>query len=466
MTERWWRFAWAWTIGALLITGLACSNNPDPPGPEPCKPAPNVEGRADWTGTDQLLVSWPDMPGVVVGGGDEACVLKRRVVVQMKEVREVAQIATFMAVDTGDSAEGLAIVYDHQGQKLYERSPHWERASEDCYDADDSAPPLIPGATTNTLFVDILHRTTGNNTQGAPTSRPHYTVTVSFGSSPPPPPPPGCEIPPEPDPRWRVLGSSTENPQTPGELDFADTRKKLNAAKAAVGDRSGQDPVETLRLLAQAIVNAGGCAMQWADELLIMISSTTGDSYHPVAFGTGGYAGRPDRDRWTVDPAAPSGCGAPAPAPAHHIKVKLHQVEPKPTYDGTGLVGPDAAYCAAIGYTDGRAFCPVRPDGHPERAACEEAVFGTPVWTFDGEGECFSRPNPWAYRCELDAHGTLTVCGSKATLACGSIEVEAVAPGAADRGLLRKGAAELSEGSKVAIKLILAYVLDFLKWLW
>ena len=36
--------------------------------------------------------------------------------------------------------------------------------------------------------------------------------------------------------------------------------------------------------------------------------------------------------------------------------------------DSTPLVGPDAAYCKRIGFTDGRTFCPVRLEGHPERA--------------------------------------------------------------------------------------------------
>ena len=50
------------------------------------------------------------------------------------------------------------------------------------------------------------------------------------------------------------------------------------------------------------------------------------------------------------------------------------------------------AYCRAIGFTDGRAFCPVRPEGHPERLACEAAVVGRasdtgragPTWSADG----------------------------------------------------------------------------------
>jgi hypothetical protein len=60
--------------------------------------------------------------------------------------------------------------------------------------------------------------------------------------------------------------------------------------------------------------------------------------------------------------------------------------------DVTPLVGPDVAYCQQIGYTDGRSFCPVRPDGHPERLACEAARVGVaadtgrvgPTWSVEG----------------------------------------------------------------------------------
>jgi hypothetical protein len=60
--------------------------------------------------------------------------------------------------------------------------------------------------------------------------------------------------------------------------------------------------------------------------------------------------------------------------------------------DSTPLVGPDVLYCQQIGYTDGRSFCPVRPDGHPERLACEAARVGLaadtgrvgPTWSVNG----------------------------------------------------------------------------------
>ncbi len=57
-------------------------------------------------------------------------------------------------------------------------------------------------------------------------------------------------------------------------------------------------------------------------------------------------------------------------------------------------MGPNAEYCRQIGFTDGRQFCPVRPEGHPERFACEAGIIGQardtgrigPTWTANGSG--------------------------------------------------------------------------------
>jgi hypothetical protein len=61
--------------------------------------------------------------------------------------------------------------------------------------------------------------------------------------------------------------------------------------------------------------------------------------------------------------------------------------------DSTPLVGPDAAYCKKIGFTDGRTICPVRMEGSPEREACEAARVGRaadtgrpgPTWSANGK---------------------------------------------------------------------------------
>ncbi len=115
------------------------------------------------------------------------------------------------------------------------------------------------------------------------------------------------------------------------------------------------------------------------------------------------------------DPNAPpqgSGCGVPYPPPVSRFALKVHFKGPEyDTLDSTPRVGPDVQYCAAIGYTDGRSLCPVRPEGHPEREACEEWAVGRakdtgrpgPTWTnpegnycTGGESGCRNADNQYA----------------------------------------------------------------------
>jgi hypothetical protein len=91
---------------------------------------------------------------------------------------------------------------------------------------------------------------------------------------------------------------------------------------------------------------------------------------------------------------ASSSCGEPVPPPVSRMNVKLHGASgDRAVLDSTPLVGPDAAYCKRIGFTDGRTFCPVRAEGHPERQACEAARVGRaadtgrpgPTWSANGK---------------------------------------------------------------------------------
>lgn len=95
----------------------------------------------------------------------------------------------------------------------------------------------------------------------------------------------------------------------------------------------------------------------------------------------------------TPDPSIPppeSGCGKPYPPPIGRVTVKAQNKGREFwTMDSTPLVGPDPLYCLDIGFTDGRRYCPVRPEGHPERVACENWAVGKardtgrpgPTWT-------------------------------------------------------------------------------------
>lgn len=92
-------------------------------------------------------------------------------------------------------------------------------------------------------------------------------------------------------------------------------------------------------------------------------------------------------------------CGEPAPPSLTRVKVTVLNVQPtQRVLDATPLVGPNGAYCRLIGYTDGRLYCPLRPEGHPERSACEALQVGRatdtgrigPTWTAGGR-PCLGR---------------------------------------------------------------------------
>jgi hypothetical protein len=96
------------------------------------------------------------------------------------------------------------------------------------------------------------------------------------------------------------------------------------------------------------------------------------------------------------DPAggASAGCGEPVPPAVTQINVTVHgRQADRVVLDSTPLVGPNVAYCRQIGFTDGRLYCPVRAEGHPERVACEAARVGQaadtgrvgPTWSADGK---------------------------------------------------------------------------------
>jgi hypothetical protein len=134
-------------------------------------------------------------------------------------------------------------------------------------------------------------------------------------------------------------------------------------------------------------------------------------------------------------PPVGSGCGRPYPPSVHHFNVEEHI--PYADYallDSTPLVGPDSAYCRLIGYTDGRSFCPVRPEGNPERFACEAMRVGRaadtgrigPTWTIDGR-PCNGSPGDGcvnaANQFQVYAYGTGTFRACTSSGACGQLRL-------------------------------------------
>ena len=93
----------------------------------------------------------------------------------------------------------------------------------------------------------------------------------------------------------------------------------------------------------------------------------------------------------TPTPPGANGCGDPLPPPIARMGAKIHIRGPnKYTLDVTPQVH-DGAYCDKVGFV-GRLDCPVRPEGAPDRLACEIYAIGYaadthrpgPTWTRNG----------------------------------------------------------------------------------
>ena len=115
------------------------------------------------------------------------------------------------------------------------------------------------------------------------------------------------------------------------------------------------------------------------------------------------------------------------------MNVKVHLRGPSAwTLDSTPLFGPDAGYCALIGFTDGRQFCPVRPEGHPEREGCELFAVGLaqdtgrpgPTWRRNGSlcngSSCENHPDN-QYFVKAIGSGTYEACPRSG--GCGTLDV-------------------------------------------
>jgi len=141
----------------------------------------------------------------------------------------------------------------------------------------------------------------------------------------------------------------------------------------------------------------------------------------------------PEPTPTSTPPPSASGCGDPVPPAISRINVTVHlRGADAWTLDSTPLVGPDPDYCRAIGFTDGRSFCPVRPEGNPERAACEAYVTGIatdtgrpgPTWTFDGHfctgpaSGCANSPDN-QYQLLVYKGGTYQACSTSGV--CGEV---------------------------------------------
>ena len=167
----------------------------------------------------------------------------------------------------------------------------------------------------------------------------------------------------------------------------------------------------------------------------------TAPAPQPTATPTPGAV--PDDEIIVVTPGGGGGsatsgsCGEPFPPPVSRFNVKVHSHQAdRYVLDSTPLVGPDAEYCSRIGFPD-RTFCPVRPEGHPERQACEAAIVGVaddtgragPTWSANGGAcdgadhggaSCVNHPSN-QYLAYAYGAGTFRACAASGV--CGGISL-------------------------------------------
>lgn len=129
-------------------------------------------------------------------------------------------------------------------------------------------------------------------------------------------------------------------------------------------------------------------------------------------------------------------CGQPLPPPVTQMAAKVHlRGADAWVLDSTPLVGPDPDYCRKIGFTDNRAYCPVRPEGNPQRSACELYAIGRakdtnrpgPTWYLNGHfctgktSGCDNYPDN-QFLLNAYAGGTYQACANNGV--CGQVEVD------------------------------------------
>jgi hypothetical protein len=227
-----------------------------------------------------------------------------------------------------------------------------------------------------------------------------------LGETPPPPPPSNC------------MGE----PLVPAACS-EQMRQVVKAATDALGTLGPDCPTNLKALAAKITQQTGKCVIAGYEAVFILRDDGLAEENHTCYFGNGTWtSGGFGKFIGCHTVSASSACNNPDPIPLSRFGVKEHTKGPNwTTLDSTPNVGPNSAYCAEIGFTDGRSMCPVRQEGAADREACEAEIVGTPKWS--GPGDVHPE-NPYLYLVRRGVTGTATVCGSAVQpFVCGSVAV-------------------------------------------
>lgn len=233
-----------------------------------------------------------------------------------------------------------------------------------------------------------------------PTQNPEHCEEAPKCHEPPPPlPQPQCETFTDRGGTLRVLGENCDcyfgqawNPcgtQCAAEADLvvaacggAIYNATVKQGTDALGDLTGGDPQENLKILAAKIEQQTGreCIFGGIEALFLLRPDGLYEENHSVFFGNGSWTGNGFGKfkgcHEDVDPTEPPPAGeCPAPHPdLARMKFRIH--EKGNHLDTTWTTVNQEPFCREIGMSpmaDGtpRAGCPVRPEGNEERFPCE-----------------------------------------------------------------------------------------------
>lgn len=199
----------------------------------------------------------------------------------------------------------------------------------------------------------------------------------------------GCFPPADDDPKWVV-------PPVVGGGMSPETRKEVDDAKVAVGERCGTDhagSLATIELVAAELRRKGECSGRLSDALFIK-DGAVWKEIHVVTFASGCWSQDPantPKSTWTYSGASGTGCSTD-PGTVDFISCKLHQSYG--LWDCTPKINGG----------------PVRPEGDPERAACEAvAMGGRPSYVVTGAGLSLELAlNPMQFILRGSGSGTLS----------------------------------------------------------
>jgi hypothetical protein len=270
----------------------------------------------------------------------------------------------------------------------------------------------------------------------------------------PPPPDPDPTPDPTPEPPPPAPFCAGEDSLVAHPAPGPQEQEKVRSAIRALGDLRGNPPRVVLDRLADEIrrQNPGQCVISGQEAVFLQRADQLWEEYHAVYFGDGSWTdsgngkyvgthregGPPAPPPVEPPPVVDYGCPEPRPARVWTAETlppgwgqdaigtprwRLTGGPHGQWVDTTALVWRNEPHCRAIGMSpmaDGtpRGECPPRPDGHPDRLACERYLAeGEWVVVSDDGLPCERHPsNPAQFRargghCRL-CNPALTVCSA------------------------------------------------------